>query len=138
MYSMQAMEWLVTVIRAMYEGVTTAVKMEDGESDGFEVKVGVHRGSVLSPLLFIIVMEALSSEFRVGLPWELFYADDLCLLAETEEDLVVKIKHWKEGMELKGLRVRRRLCVVTLDLGRGKILGSGHVECVEKELRRTQ
>ena len=44
-------EWLVTVIRAMYEGVTTAVKMKDGESDGFEVKVGVHQGSVLSPLL---------------------------------------------------------------------------------------
>ena len=63
-------EWLVTVIRAMYEGVTTAVKMKDGQSDGFEVKVGVHQGSVLSPLLFIIVMEALSSEFRVGLPWE--------------------------------------------------------------------
>ena len=56
------------------------------------MKVGVHQGSVLSPLLFIIVMEALSSEFRVGLPWELFYADDLCLLAEkTEEDLVEKI-----------------------------------------------
>ena len=34
-------EWLVTVIRAMNEGVTTAVKMKDGDSDGFEVKVGV-------------------------------------------------------------------------------------------------
>src|SRR5664279_2965056 len=43
-------EWLVNVIRAMYEGVTTAVKMKDGESDGFEVKVGLHQGSVLSPL----------------------------------------------------------------------------------------
>ena len=61
-------EWLVTVIRAMYEGATTAVKMKDEESDGFEVKVGVHQGSMLSPLLFIIVMEAFSSEFRVGLP----------------------------------------------------------------------
>ena len=52
----------------MYEGVTTAVKMKEGESDGFEVKVGVHQGSVLSPLLFIIVLEVLTSEFRVGLP----------------------------------------------------------------------
>ena len=61
-------EWLITVIRGMYEGVTNAVKMKDGESDGFEVKVVVNQGSVLSPQLFIIVMEALSSEFRVGLP----------------------------------------------------------------------
>jgi len=87
----------------MYEGVTTAVKMQDGESDDFEVKVGVHQGSVLSPLLFIIVLEALSSECCVGLPWELFYADDLCLIAESEGELKVKIKRWKDRMESKGL-----------------------------------
>ena len=62
----------------MYEGVTTAVKMKDGENDSFEVKVGLHQGSMLSPLGFITVVQALSSEFCVGLPWELFYADDLC------------------------------------------------------------
>jgi len=33
--------------------------------------------SALSPLLFVIVMEALSREFRVALTWELLYADDL-------------------------------------------------------------
>ena len=37
------------------------------------MKVGVHRGSVLSPLLFIIVLEALSREFRAGVPWEDLY-----------------------------------------------------------------
>ena len=44
-----------------------------GESGVFNV--GVHQGSVLSPLLFIIVLEALSREFRVGLPMELLYAE---------------------------------------------------------------
>jgi hypothetical protein len=52
---------------------------------GCEVKFGVHQGLVLSSLLFIIVKEALSSEFCVWLPLELFYEYDLCLLAETEE-----------------------------------------------------
>ena len=33
-------------------------------SDEFEVKVGIHQGSVLSPLLLNIVLEALSREFR--------------------------------------------------------------------------
>ena len=44
---------------------------------------GVHQGLVLSPLLFVIVLEALSREFRAGLPMNLLYADDLVLIAET-------------------------------------------------------
>ena len=35
-------EWLVTVIMAMYENVTTTIKTRDGESDSFEVKVSAH------------------------------------------------------------------------------------------------
>ena len=46
----------------------------------------------MSPLLFVIVMEALSKEFRVGCPWELLYAGDLVLVAETLEDLKKKLK----------------------------------------------
>ena len=36
---------------------------------------------------------------------ELLYADDLVLVAETEELLMEKLRKWKRGMELKGLRV---------------------------------
>ncbi|XP_065684397.1 uncharacterized protein LOC136096750 [Hydra vulgaris] len=68
---------------AMYENVTTTIKTRDGQSDSFKVKVSVHQGSVLSSLLFIFVLEAFSKEFKVGLPWELFYADNLCLIAEN-------------------------------------------------------
>ena len=98
-------EWMVKVIKALYEGATTAVKFQSGESKEFEVQVGVHQGSVLSPLLFTIVLEALAREFREGLPWELLYADDLALLADSKEELLDKIKRWKEGLESKGLRV---------------------------------
>ena len=104
--------------------------MKDKESDGFEVRVGVHQGSVLSHLLFIIVMEAVYSEFRVGLPWELFYADDLCLLAETEENLVVKIKRWKQEMELNGLRVNMgKAKVMCYNVGSGQMENSGKWPC---------
>ena len=48
------------------------------------VKVGVHQGSVLSPLLFIIVLEALSQEFRTKKPWELLYTDDLVISADPK------------------------------------------------------
>ena len=51
-----------------------------------------------SPLLFIIVLEALSKKFRKGLPYELLYADDLVLIAESEELLVEKIEKWRKGL----------------------------------------
>ena len=38
-------------------------------SEEFEVMVHAHQGSVLSPLLFIIVLEALSLVFCAGVPW---------------------------------------------------------------------
>ena len=60
---------------------------------------------MLSPLLFIIVLEALSKALRCGLPWEILYADDLVLIAESEGDLIKKIQNWKNGFESKGLRV---------------------------------
>jgi len=46
-------------------------------------------------LLFVIVMEALYREFRVTLPWELLYADDMAVIAETEDDLIKRLHEWK-------------------------------------------
>ena len=79
----------------------SVVRVNDSLSEEFSVKVGVHQGSVLSPLLFIMVLEALSIEFRTGCPWELLYADDLVLIAETMEELVGKFEKWKTGLEDK-------------------------------------
>ena len=62
----------------------------------------MHQGSVLSLLLFVIVLEALSREFRAGLLMELLYADDLVLMAETLELLKERIVKWKNGMEGMG------------------------------------
>ena len=72
----------VEVVKSLYENARSRDRVNDTFSDEFEVKVRVHQGSVLSPLLFIMVLEALSLEFRSGCPWELFYADDLVLIAE--------------------------------------------------------
>ena len=53
-------EWLVSAVMSMYAGVKTVVRTVYGNCKGFEVKVGMHQGSGLSPLLFVIVMEAIS------------------------------------------------------------------------------
>ena len=61
-------EHVVSVIQTMYSKASTVVKLGAGERREFEVRVGVHQGSVLSPLLFIAVLEAISRRFdRQGL-----------------------------------------------------------------------
>ena len=57
----------------------------------FEVKVRVHQGSVLSPLLFITVLEALSGEFQAGVPLEDLYADDLVIIADSIKECVRRL-----------------------------------------------
>jgi len=65
----------------------------------------MHQGSALSSLLLVIVMETLSREFRVALPWELLYADDFTVIDKTEDDLIKRVTEWKDNEENRGMRV---------------------------------
>jgi len=80
-------EWYRIISAGVKEGQADCIRINKvaaavvrtvyGNSNGFEVKVAMHQGSELRPLLYVIVTEALSREFRVALPWELLNADDL-------------------------------------------------------------
>ena len=39
------------------------------------------------------------------MPWELFFADDLVIIATSLEKCVKRVQAWKEGLESKGLHV---------------------------------
>ena len=85
---------------------------------------------VLSPLLFIIVLEAFSREYRSGVPWEDLYADDFVIINELLEERVRRLLTWKEAMEKKGLRVNAgktkiMVCGTGLDL----LQSSGEFPC---------
>ena len=98
-------EWIVRLVQGMYANARSHVCVGEGYSEEFEVKDGVHQSSVLSPLLFIIVPEALSREFCSGVPWEDLFADDLVIITESLEECVRRLLTWQEAMEKKGLRV---------------------------------
>ena len=86
----------------IYTDARNRVRVGEGFSKEFEVKVRVHQGSIPSPLFFIIVLEALSREFRAGVPWEDLYADDLVIIADSLEECVRRLLIWKEAMERRG------------------------------------
>ena len=59
----------------------------------------------MSPQLFAVVMDVVSSEARSGLPSELLYADDLVLVAPTMEQISRRVAEWRISLLDKGLNV---------------------------------
>ncbi|KAK3536556.1 hypothetical protein QTP86_013758 [Hemibagrus guttatus] len=55
-------EKYVRVVQDMYERSRTVVRCAVGQTEEFNVEVGLHQGSALSPFLFAIVMDQLSEE----------------------------------------------------------------------------
>ena len=82
---------IVQLVQRIYINAQRCVHVGEGYSEEFEVKGAVHLGSVLGPLLFIIVLEAVSQEFRFGVLWEEIYADDLVIITELLEECVRRL-----------------------------------------------
>ena len=80
-------EWKIRFVQAMYADDASSLCINNTFSETFGVKVGVHQGSVLSPLLFVIVIGALSQDCQHGCLWELLYADDLVIMDESLDGL---------------------------------------------------
>ena len=97
--SVGAEKWAIRIIQGMCTNVRSRVRVNGQYSKEFGVGVGVHQGSVMSPLLF---------EFRTGVPWEQLYADDFAVIADTLEECITKLKAWKNGIENRGLRVNMK------------------------------
>ena len=89
-------EWLIRTVMALYTETCTVVRTDAGLSESFEVKVGLHQASMLSPLLFAAVMDVVSSEARSGLPSELPYADDLVIMTPIMEQLGRRVAEWRD------------------------------------------
>ena len=65
-------EGYLKVIQYMYIGTKTRVKTRCGRTDNFEMKVGLHQDTVLSSLLFIIIMDVLAEEARTKPPGQFY------------------------------------------------------------------
>ena len=89
----------------MYEGAETTAATAAGETRPFPVRVRVHQGSVLSPLLFILAIDLIADVAGGELPWELFFADDLAILSQSAEEVERRAQRWEKAFRGAGLRV---------------------------------
>ena len=114
------MNWLNVSSRAC----TPCVGQWSLYNEEFDIGIGVHQGSIL-------VLEVLLHEFRTNVPWELLYADDLVLLADTQEGA----NGWKAGVVLHVIKKQvlglqcKYLCTV-----RCSCVGNNFVECSQCKL----
>ena len=107
----------------------TVVRTDDGLRESFEVKVGLHRGSVLSPLLFSAVIDVVFGEARSGLPSELLYADDLVIMAPIMLQLGRRVADWRASLLGKGLKVNAGKSKVMAGSSGGKGEQENSVQC---------
>ena len=62
-------EKYVQLVQDMYEGSETVMRYAVGNTESFKVKVGLHRGLVLTPFLFAVIMNRLTDKVRKKSPW---------------------------------------------------------------------
>ena len=109
-------EKFVSLIRCMYQGMTCKVSHAGQMSDSFEVKTGVRQGCLLSPFLFLLVinwiMKTTTTGRNNGIQWTLLtqlddldFADDLALLSHNHRQMQDKTSRLAETSAGTGLSI---------------------------------
>ena len=110
-------DYLTCLLRILYTGQETTVRIRQGTTDWFQIGKGVCQGCILSACLFnlcaeYIMRNARLDEAQAGISVDgrninnLRYVDDTTLMAESEEDLKSPLMKVKEESEKVGLKLR--------------------------------
>ena len=107
-------EKYVQLVQDMCEESKTVVRCAVGTAESFNIKVGLHQGSVLSLFLFAVIMDRLTDEVRREPPWTMLFADDIVICEETRE-VEQRLESWRYALERRGIKVSKSkteyLCV---------------------------
>lgn len=108
---------LLGVIQSMYQGANCKVIHRGGLGREFQVASGVKQGCILSPLLFLLVLDWVMTKVnnsRRGIVWQhlqgtrledLAFADDICLFGSSRNAVEEKLRRLTHYGEQVGLRV---------------------------------
>ena len=106
---------LIAKVKMLYEKTSSCVQVGCGLSDWFETKRGVQQGSALSPILFIIVMDAIIKNLKEKGQENLHafaFADDVVIWGDSEKDVEERLQRWNQKFERYGLNINKDKTVV--------------------------
>lgn len=87
----------IRVIKDMYNGAKTRVRMVGCDSEHFLVVMGLHQGSVLSSFLVALAMDVLTQHSQGEVPWCMLFADDIVLIDETRGGVNKRLEVWRRN-----------------------------------------
>lgn len=100
-------EEIVGRIVEIYERTKSKVKTKMGMTESFTIDSGLRQGGVLSPLLFITVMNEIQERVEQQLGERkmklMLFADDICIWGENKEEVQEQINQWTEIAKEYGL-----------------------------------
>ena len=110
---------LTCLLRNLYAGQEPTVRTGHGKTNWFQIRKGVHQGCILSPWLFNLYAEYIMGNARLDNEQaeiklagrninNLKYADDITLMAESEEELKSLLMKVKMESEKAGLKLNIR------------------------------
>ncbi|XP_042890365.1 uncharacterized protein LOC122265229 [Penaeus japonicus] len=100
-------EVYVRVVQDIYNECMTAVRSVVGTTEGYNMEVGLHQGSALSPFLFAVIMDKLTDGLRRAAPRSMMFADDTVLRSERGE-VEKDLKRWRHALEKRGIKISSR------------------------------
>ena len=108
----------VNIIRQLYENATCQVIHDGKLTDPFTIQTGVRQGCILSPTIFLMVIDWVMRQStkgrRTGIQWtftkqleDLDFADDIALLSHKHQDAQEKLNRVAEEGEKTGLKISK-------------------------------
>ena len=112
---------LIKAIQSFYIKPEGMVRIKGETTNKFNIEVGVRQGCILSPLLFIILMNSISKQCKgmraveLGM-WKLkpvtlkmlAFADDLVICGKTQRDLQHNLTILNKDLKKKGLTINTK------------------------------
>ncbi|KAK3541772.1 hypothetical protein QTP86_003511 [Hemibagrus guttatus] len=92
-------------IQLLYTNTSSFVRYPADLSEPFPITVGVHQGSTLSPLLFILCMDTATVDIQASHPWSLLFADDIFQADEARHELERQVQDWTDRLDVHGLHL---------------------------------